>query len=296
MILEGWATKINDVADHTHVYCPGNGRYFDCWGGHSGPEPRRICRGDGSYNWANCYRCPVFSFPDTACIGIYAVDGVCHQSANCFLYSAGVTLNFAVRGYWFSLFSYGTYGRGFLRWLPLYAYCSSTRPRMMEEPEMEPSEAGAGGTGDAGEEDPVIEIVREVHASAVAQRAPRHPHEVLADEVAKVTKHHVPEIDPDQFRDIQLRYLRQKDRLIASGMKEEQLAKRLNDLARRTQEEIARRVGRERYERLMAIPADEQVDLVEPDAAGAAGVPVPPHEEVREEAPGEPEEGETSET
>ena len=121
MILEGWAAYVSfgdgmttDWADHTWVSSPQNGQYFECWGGHSGPSPRKIVVGNGSYNWANCYRCPIWPFRDTAGTGIYAIDGVCHQSANCFLYTANVTLNFNVRGYWFSLFSYGTFGRSYL--------------------------------------------------------------------------------------------------------------------------------------------------------------------------------------
>jgi hypothetical protein len=284
MILEGWAAKINDAADHTYVHSPSNGQYFDCWGSHTGPDLRLICRGDGSYNWANCYRCPIWALRDTACIGVYAVDGVCHQSTNCFLYSAGVTLNFAVRGYWFSLFSYGTYGRSFLRWLALYGYCSSTQTRGIVQ-----DGTGEGMDEESAGEDRVIEIVRDVHASSVARRSPRHPNDVIADETAKVTKHQVPEVEPDQFRDIQLRYLQQKDALIASGIKEEKLAERLNDLARRTQRDIAKRIGRERYERLMGVPAGEELNLTEPAGDPVAGDPVPSTEQMREnvERPGE---------
>ena len=142
---------------------------------------------------------------------------------------------------------------------------------------------------ESADEDPVIEIVRDVHASGVARRSPHHPNDVIADETAKVTKHHVPEVEPDEFRDIQLRYLRQKDALIASGIKEEKLAERLNDLARRTQRDIAKRIGRERYERLMGVPAGDQLNLIEPAGEPVAGVPVPSPEQMREdvERPGE---------
>jgi hypothetical protein len=47
----------------------------------------------------------------------------CHQSANCFLFTAGVTLTFEVRGYWFTLLAYGTYGNFYTFWAKL-AQCS----------------------------------------------------------------------------------------------------------------------------------------------------------------------------
>lgn len=294
MILEAWAANVSsgsvsvDWADHTWVYSPANNQFFECWGGRDGPNKRHIVTGDGSYNWANCCRCPIFSFPDTAGIGIYAIDGVCHQSANCFLFTANVTLNFDVRGYWFSLFSFGTFGRSFLRWLATpYGWCSWTAPRLAAGAPLTTEEDDMPAA--PREEDPTIRAVREIYAP-LAQGKAKHPNELLADEVAAVTKLHRPEIDPSQFREIQLEYLRQKDELIARGHKEEQLAKRLDDLARKTQKALAKRLGREQYERLMGVPSNSELGLVDPNLVGAAGVPTPPQELVREQ-PAEPEEG-----
>src|SRR5688572_19332994 len=65
MILEGWSANVSfggvstDWADHTWVYAPANNRFFECWGGRDGPNKRHIVSGDGSYNRANCYRCPI---------------------------------------------------------------------------------------------------------------------------------------------------------------------------------------------------------------------------------------------
>jgi hypothetical protein len=301
MILEGWSANVSfsggvstDWADHTWVYSPANNRVFECWGGHDGPNKRHIVSGDGSYNWANCCRCPIWPFPDTAGIGIYAIDGVCHQSANCFLYTANTTLNFNVRGYWFSLFSYGTFGRSYLRWLATpYGWCSWTTPRAaVGAPASEEAEGTARGPQ---EEDPTIRIVREVYGPMTTRGKAKHPNELLADEVAAVTKLHRPEIDPSQFRDIQMEYLRQKDELIARGHKEEQLAKRLDDLARKTQKEIAKRLGREHYERLMGVAPDAELGLVEPNLVGAAGVPTPPQEVIREQAAEDGEAGSSQE-
>jgi hypothetical protein len=287
MILEGWAANAHlkgvstDWVDHTWVFSPGNNRYFECWGGHDGPNKRRIVVGDGSYTRANCYRCPVWPFPDTAGIGIFAIHGICHQSTNCFLYTANKTLNLEVRGYWFSLFSYGTFGRSYPRWLATpYGRCSRTTPSAAAGTPL-PEEA-EGMPREPLEVDPTIRIVREVYGPAMARGKQKHPNELLADEVAAVTTLHAPEIDSSKFRDIHMEYLRRKDGLIASGHKEELLARRLDDLARKTQKEIARRMGREHYERLMGVPPEVALGLVAPDLAGAAGAPAPARDVIRE--------------
>jgi hypothetical protein len=86
-LLQGWANHISFCADHTYVACPDAGdEFFDCWGepSRTGPDRMLICSGEGNYPVANCYRCSLEYegkiYPDTACIGIYALNGVCHQS------------------------------------------------------------------------------------------------------------------------------------------------------------------------------------------------------------------------
>jgi hypothetical protein len=280
MILEGWSANVHlkgastDWADHTWVYSPENDRYFDCWGDHSGPNKQRIVVGNGSYPRADCYRCPVWPFPDTAGIGIFAIDGVCHQSTNCFLYTANTTLDVSVRGYWFSLFSYGTFGRSYRRWLANhYGRCSGTT---LEDAAclLSPQQTD-GMTPEPEEENPTIRIVREIYGPVTDRGRPKHPNELLADEVAAVTALHAPEIDPNQFRDVQMDYLGRKDDLIASGYTGAQLAERLDDLARTTQNVLAKRLGREQYERLMGVPSGVTLGLVNPDLAEAAGVATP---------------------
>lgn len=286
MILEGWTANIRfdngwttDWADHTWVYAPSNRQYFDCWGSHDGPGKRRVVSGNGSYNRAHCYRCHIPpTFRDTAGIGIYAIDGVCHQTANLFLYTAGRVLDFSVRGYWFSVFSYGVYGRSFLRWIVApYGTCSIWTP-------WDASAAGPGEGEDddqevaPGDEDPIINIVREVYAPTFSRGKQKHPHELLIEETEKVTQHTLPDINYEKLRRVQLDYLQKRDDAIARGHKEEQLAKRLDDLARKVQKDILKIVGTEHYEQLMGVKPDQFLGIVEPDLAGAAGVPVPPPE------------------
>lgn len=288
MLLEGWTANVQfgndwstDWADHTWVKSPWNGQFFDCWGGHSGPNERRVVSGDGSYNWANCYRCHIWPFRDTAGIGIYGVDGVCHQTANLFLYSAGRTLNTNVRGYWFSVFTYGVYGRSFWRWLVApYGTCTWTTSRALDPMSMAAGDDGSGGGNDreSTEEDPIIGIVRDVYEPTFARGQQKHPHELLVEETEKVTRHYVPEVNYEKVRRIQLDYLQKRDDVIARGHKEEQLAKRLDDLARKVQRDLVRELGAEHYEQLMGVKADQQLGIIEPSLADAAGVPVPPPE------------------
>lgn len=285
MILEGMTGPVKlgdntylDWADHTWVRAPANGQKFECWGGSNGTT--RVTSGNGSYNRANCYRCHIWPFRDTAGIGIYAVDGVCHQSANCFLYTAGRTLNTSVRGYWFSIFCYGVYGRSFWRWLVApYGTCSWSTSWALQP--MALSVAGNGDGEDdepAAEEDAVIGIVRDVYLPSFSRGREKHPHELLVEETEKVTKHYVPEVDYDKVRRIQMDYLQKRDDVIARGHKEDQLANRLDDLARKVQKDLLKVLGAEHYEQLMGVKPDQQLGIVEPDLVGAAGVPVPPPE------------------
>lgn len=117
--LEGWAipTTATKYADHTFVYCPDNKSYFGCWaGGDIGAtDAVKICTGtyENAYAVANCYRDSLPGFPDTAGIGVYGYNGVCHQSANCFLYAAGTLLklkNGRPGGLVASTAAYGLYG------------------------------------------------------------------------------------------------------------------------------------------------------------------------------------------
>jgi hypothetical protein len=287
MRLEGWAAQVTcrgvatDWVEHTWVWAPEPQRAFACWGGHAGPQQRRIVAGEGCYAWADCYRCPVWPFPDTAGIGIFAVDGICHQSTNCFLYTANRTLTLDVRGYWFSLFSYGTYGRSYRRWLVTpYGRCCPTTPGGKGGGAL--PEAADGRTPERQEEAATIRLVRAVYGSARGRGRSKHPHELLADEVAAVTALHAPEIDPGQFRALHLAYLRRMDALIARGYREEHLAVRLDALARTTQRALAKTLGRERYEHLMGVPPEVTLGLVAPELAGAAGVPAFPLDGIRE--------------
>ncbi|MBA8962427.1 hypothetical protein JOJ86_006770 [Rhodococcus percolatus] len=264
-LLEGWAVEtFGKAADHTYVSSPENGKYFNCFGGHAGPNPRKIVEGLGNYAIADCYRQSwIFATPlagyDTAGI-IYGIEGVCHQAANRFLYSANVTLDLKVSGYWLSTLLYGVYGTTFRRWLDdWYFPCSSHHP------------SAADGVSEPPEH-PLIERIREIHTAA--NGLPTHTD--LVDETAAVTRYFAPDVDPEQFRDIQLQYLQERDTLAESGLTGERLAERLNDLGRRMQGDLVARLGPTQYEKLNGVPADVQVDLIEPNARQVVGEPESP--------------------
>ena len=58
--------------------------------------------------------------------------------------------------------------------------------------------------------DPAIAVVQRVYGEAATSRKPKHPHDLLADEVAGITELHVPEVDYAEIRDIQMDYLRKR--------------------------------------------------------------------------------------
>lgn len=126
--FEGWCTaasvgdqELGKYADHTFVYCPGKDASFKCWGSAnlSAPDAAKVCSKSASkaYCRANKYRISVPHVgDDTAGVGIYAINGVCHQSANLFLYSAGTTLPLnksRPKGILASHALFGVYGAGF---------------------------------------------------------------------------------------------------------------------------------------------------------------------------------------
>lgn len=115
-----------NAGDHTSVHSVDNDKFFRCWGGKK--CNKEIAKSPGNYKLADSYRHTLSKYHDTAGIGIYAIDGVCQQSANCFLLvtdpkfsgdpnSLRIKCNKEVRGYWFTSMLYGDYGRNFEKWL-----------------------------------------------------------------------------------------------------------------------------------------------------------------------------------
>lgn len=251
-VLEGWATKINDVADHTYVYCPSNGQYFNCWGGHSGPDKRKICSGNGVYAVANCYRIPAFGHPDTAGIGIYAVNGVCHQSANCFLYSTDpkATLTIKVRGYFATVVAYGVWGTGFIfPWLPLvYNPCWQKYKgnNLMDD---------------------YAQKLHAMHRDLASDPTTVDANDLLVKETALTAEHYVPSLSAGKFEGLHRDFLKEKDGVIASGLRGEPLADKINALSLEFQKKLAQYLTPEEYRELTGMKPGETVNIVNPEIA-----------------------------
>ena len=102
--LTGHAVKIGGLRwDHTYVWSS-DGHRWRCWGRDSGG--RQICSASGDSAVADC-----LSQPNSQAGIIYAVTGVCHQTANRILHPARVLASSA-KGYRQSAFVWGTYGLG----------------------------------------------------------------------------------------------------------------------------------------------------------------------------------------
>ena len=264
------------ACDHTYVAHGTQGGpppdYFACWGQSYDLSPDGpVVTGNINYGAANCYRAPVFmpwgEYPDTAAIGIYGVNGVCHQSCNCFLFSAGVGLNFSVGGYWASLLAYGPWGTQFVYWwFPwVYGPCAMFNPPVAAEAPEAPAA-----------EPTVVDKLRDLYAEFRAQSRPPDSHEVIIREAATVVKHFQPDIDPSVYRDLHARFLGDKDAAIATGDTGHALADRLNGLSKKLQEDLEHRIGPAHYTRLSGVGPGHRLDLIDPSLARATGVAVPP--------------------
>lgn len=249
--LQAWAVKAwgLDFADHTYVYCTDNGQYFDCWGGHDGQDKRHVCEGSGVYNIADCYRAPIAGYPDTAGIGVYGVNGVCHQSANCFLFSSLVTLDISVvRGYAVTLLTYGIYGTLFIpTWLPfIYTPCSLRA---------------------AGEEGSLSYKLHMMYRGLDKPSTPATSNDVIMKETGVVLEHFVPGIDAGRFADIHGDYLKDKDQATATGIRGEEFANTINVLSAQFQKSLAERLGADDYEKMTGLNAGETLNIVVPELA-----------------------------
>jgi hypothetical protein len=246
--------------------------YFACWGTNYVPSPHPpVVTGNINYNLANCYRgapVPIPGMglcPDTARIGVYGINGVCHQSANCFLFSARAGLNFSVLGYWLSLLAYGPYGTLFNWWLPfVYGTCAFFNPALAAEV---PQAAAA--------EPSVVDKLGDLYASFQALPQRPDPHDVTIQEAETVVKHFEPGIDPAVYRNQHAAFLSEKDAVIATGITGHALADKINDLSKQLQAELSHRLDPAHYKRLSGADPAQRLNLIDPRLAAAAGVPVP---------------------
>jgi len=266
--------------DHTYVgQGPGAGanppaNYYACWCQtfvETQYPAAPVVSGNIHYLRANCYRDSALGFPDTAGIGVYGINGVCHQSANCFLYSAGVLLNFSVIGYWASLLAYGPWGTNYPLWLAaVYGWCDWLNPSVVAET---PEPADVAPSAD-------VTQLLDLYASFHAQPQPPSTNDVIMGTAATVVQQQIPGFDPSTYQDLHAEFLSQKDAAIATGDTGKALADQLNNLSQQLQLAVADRVGPELYKKLNGVDVGQTAVLCDPRMTDAVGVSVPPFQHV----------------
>ncbi len=130
--LRGYAIKtVVPGADHTYVKCDDPAFCWPCWGRDSGGK--EICSGSGYASVADC-----ISQPSSHASIIYAVTGVCHQTANRILFPAEEVIVSKAGGYSASVLLYGTYGTNLKEWIGRLKKCEDANAkRLSDSPEIE---------------------------------------------------------------------------------------------------------------------------------------------------------------
>ena len=297
-------SALPEYADHTFVRCSENGQTFACW---SGPAPLdqsvKILEASypNAYAVADGYRAPISiggtTYPDTAAIGIYGVNGVCHQATNCFMFAStyGVMslvhdANGGLRpmGLVASYAAFGTRGTGEPLW-----YLSAYLPNRGRQDHFFAAGFGAERATSA---PPTTEQRREhivAEFAELVRRAAVFPAEdekslairmkaggrrgVMAAETAPAA---IP-VDPNRFAGLHRDFLAEKDGLLKAEVRDtsrligEPTAERVNDLAVKFQRKLAEAIGARAYEALTGLDAGQQVRIVDPRIARGEVVAAP---------------------
>lgn len=282
--LEGWAYPLEQtvfgsyIADHAFVKAPNNGpAYFDCWGGHSGDGQYQVegGAGDGNYAVEDCCRgIDVLGRKDTAYIEAYGIDGVCHQAANRFLYSACpwwgpavvVTDPFhGVRGGIASVLAFGTYGNTFAAFLSIYGTCKLTHTGLSLErpPKAIPKSSTTGYREELG-------VLLTDYADRTLRGDTPNPFDHIRSEFEIIVKHALgTEFVTDKIAELHGALLREKETIAASNAKGEDFANKINDAINSCLGQIATHLGADQYRRLFDLDPDVPLILVRPEIAAA---------------------------
>lgn len=294
--LQGWCTPtdLTEYADHTFVYCPENNKYFGCWAGGNihDQDTVRVCsrEDNGAYCRADKYRTDIGNFKDTGGVGIYGVNGVCHQSANLFLYSAGTVLPLTgsrPRGIVASHAMYGVHGTNipgpagvgtwalhFAAWHTAF-YLQAKIKCMFGKDELAKLEVSS--------EEGLFEKLNGLHLSIHERNQNiRSAEDLIVNEFQMVTQEIAPNLNIDGFESTHRDILKEKDSILRSanifgdsakeiklpqGKKAEDLVEKLNDLASNFQKSLAENIGGTQYEQLTGNKPNEIYRIVDPRIA-----------------------------
>jgi hypothetical protein len=252
----------------------------------------KVCsrKDNDAYCRADKYRVNIGSYKDTAGVGLYGFNGVCHQSANLFLYSAGTTLPLSKsrpRGIIASHAMYGVYGTDipgpngaytwaahFARWYTAFYLLAKTRCWIPFE-ESEDLEIDS--------KDNLFQKINGLHSSVFDRNQNLlSAEDLIVHEFKIITKELVPDIDTDHFEGIHRSFLKAKDEILRSaiffgdnpeeiklpkGKKAEDVVERLNDLVCEFQKSLAESIGSLQYENLSGNKPTEIFRIIDPRIA-----------------------------
>jgi len=283
--LEGWAMPIGSTgADHTFVYCREYNSYFCCWnnGDINAEGAVKICTGilEDAYARADCYRCSILFVPDTAGIGTYGWNGVCHQSANCFLFAAATQLrlvNGHPGGLDASTAAYGAYGADnpldffsqfphWKQWLKdIYSPCRNNK------------ESRLSATSNVREtsNDLLFQETHQLYERLRTQPQGANAADVKISDLVLLIKHALPGLglDLEKIANLQRSYLQEHDgflgaefpRIPETKVIDEKSAERVNKLSAQFQKALAQQIGPDNYMKLTGRGPNETIELINPE-------------------------------
>jgi hypothetical protein len=270
--FEAWRVPCDwKAVDHTYIRCPDKHKTFKCWGSDTKKDSSRVLKGKGVYKVADCYRLPAFGHEDTAGIGVYGVNGVCHQTANLFLHTVGKTMAKGVHGYAWSVALWGFHGAYFpadsplLNWIfyldwkgaiykPCYKKYKASEAEMLEE---------------TAPDDPEGRLFSSLMAyyDTLDLATPGDPNDIVAAEFALLVAHRLPELAASSFEEIHREMLVEKARILREKPRGEDLAAKINAISSRFQEQMHERIGAESHALLGGIDDPSPLAVVDPEIA-----------------------------
>jgi len=272
--------------DHTFVHCPDikgksdNQKTFQCWSHGNQNELKKNKKNkvfpvvqesaQYAYEIADSYRGPEIKIQDdnilydTAMMGVYGINGVCHQSANCFLLAAGAGPMLYIRdhnndarpnGLWASYLLYGPWGNLYPLWKRGIFY-PKYRKRIPKKTKISP----------------LLEKLETIHAEATEQKLSIN--ETIWHQICTIANHYEPDIDLKGFSKQHHELLMRKDRLIPTDSEKsygildaltEKLINEINNIAIEMQEIFETYVGSDTYEKLTGARGGQYFKPIDPE-------------------------------
>jgi len=254
---------LGEYAEHTYLRCPDRDAYFNCWGNHASPKQEPGVRHfacQGLYEVADKYRRPFMQAQDTAGIGVYGVNGVCHQTANLFLYSTGRMLTVAdgVKGYAITCLAYGPYGDYGLLNAPLQAPFLAMWKASVYDPCYEAYLDGGEPGGS------LFHWMKQLHNEIVSLKLKIDPFEILHRQAAILVEQAVPGLLANVFKDLHLDFLKEKRQVLAAKLPAEKSAATINDLSCQFQQALGERIGDDAYQKLTGLKPGNTINIINP--------------------------------